>query len=117
MIENRRKAGWAFVFLGANQDSFEAAGGLAVARGATSNFVADERGVRHGWADLSGSTMRARKMLRSGRAQTAEMKANYLSGFNSAELDYQRRGKGHGGGHGAALHGGRRRARLKDTAS
>ncbi len=68
----------------------------------------DTRGMSLGWESIGSATTHARKVLRSGRVQTAEEKADYLKGFHAAELDYQRRsGKGGGGGgHG----GGRRRA-------
>ena len=103
MIEQRRKAGWTFVFLGANQDSFAASHGLAMSKGATSNFVADARGMRYSWGDLSGATTRSRKVLRSGRVQTAEEKADYLRGFRSAQRDYEsRNGQAKGAGRGRA---------------
>ena len=36
--------------------------------------------------------------LRAGRVQSAEAKADYLKGFDSAQRDYQRRHGGRGGG-------------------
>lgn len=92
LIEARRRAGWTFVFLGANQDSFEASSQLAVAAGATSNFVADAKGVQAAYTDLSGGVMRARKSLRAGRPQALAEKAAFLKGFHSAEADYRQRG-------------------------
>ena len=91
MIEQRRQAGWTFVFLGANQDSFASSTALAMSRGATSNYIADARGVTAAWADLSGATARSRKVLRSGKVQSAEAKADYLKGFDSAQRDFTRR--------------------------
>ena len=70
--------------------------------------VADARGVRYGWEDLGGAVTRSRKVLRSGRVQTAAEKANYLKGFHAAEADFQRR-KAHVGT--GPHHGARRRAR------
>ena len=67
-----------------------------MAAGATSNFVADERGMRAAWNDVSGGMMRARKRLRTGRSQTAEEKAAYLNGFRSAQADFQERAGGLG---------------------
>ena len=69
--------------------------------------VADARGVRFSWDDLGGAVSRSRKVLRSGRVQTAAEKANYLKGFHAAEADFQRRTKTGTGPH----HGARRRAR------
>ena len=122
MIEQRREAGWTFVFLGANQDAFASSKALSMTKGATSNFVADARGMRAAWPDLAGSTVRARSRLRSGQHSTADKRANYLKGFDSAERDFERRkGAGDerrkGAGEKAASHshhgskGGRRRGR------
>ena len=76
--------------------------------GETWTDVADARGVRYGWEDLGGAVTRSRKVLRSGRVQTAAEKANYLKGFHAAEADFQRR-KAHVGT--GPHHGARRRAR------
>ena len=62
-----------------------------MSRGATSNYIADARGVTAAWADLSGATARSRKVLRSGKVQSAEAKADYLKGFDSAQRDFTRR--------------------------
>ena len=61
MIEQRRQAGRTFVFLGANQDLLGEPTSLAMSRGATSNYIADARGVTAAWADLSGATARSRR--------------------------------------------------------
>lgn len=136
-IEAKRKEGWTFVFLGANQarararglrrraaprparraaatatppphpppflrlppqDAYASSSGLSMARGATSNFVADARGVSAGWGDLSAASSRHRSALRSGRAFKGEEKAAYLEGdakdgFRQAERDFAARGK------------------------
>ena len=52
-ISKLRKAGWTFVFLGANQDSYEAGAGLAMAAGNVSNFRADSGGTAAAYAGLS----------------------------------------------------------------
>jgi uncharacterized protein YegL len=102
MIEQRRKQGWTFVFLGATQDAFASASSLAVTRGATSNFVGDARGMRAAWRDMSGSTLRARKRMHSGREPTEAERNNYLQGFDSAERDYEKRKDGKGAGKASA---------------
>ena len=71
-IEERRKAGWTFVFLGANQDALGTSAKLGLSAGAASNYVADSRGVQFAWSDLSGGVSRARKSLRSGRTQVID---------------------------------------------
>ena len=126
LIEARRKAGWTFVFLGANQDSFASSHGLSMARGATSNFVPDERGVHSAWTDYSAATRKARSAMRSGVARTAADRANYLKGFDSAERDFEQRrstatpqqrlgvkGGSKGGGKGAGHKGGGLRRRIR----
>ena len=71
------------------QDSFETGSKLAMASGATSNYIPDSRGVQAAWSDLSGSTKRARSSLRAGHALSAAEKSDYLKGFNSAEKDFR----------------------------
>lgn len=44
-IEGLRKAGWTFVFAGANQDSYETGAELGMAKGNTSNFTASPTSV------------------------------------------------------------------------
>lgn len=100
LVEGKRAEGWAFVFLGANQDAYAASHGLAMARGATSNFVPDARGLGAAWADLSAGTSRYRKAVRSGHsaAEKAAYGPAYLDGaaadgFRGAERDYAARGR------------------------
>ena len=62
-----------------------------MARGATSNFVPDERGVHSAWSDYSAATRKARSAMRSGITRTASDRANYLQGFDTAERDFEQR--------------------------
>lgn len=39
LIENKKGLGWTFVFLGADQDSWEAASGIGIAQGSTANYA------------------------------------------------------------------------------
>ena len=59
MIEQRRKQGWTFVFLGANQDSFGSASALGMSRHSTSNYVADAR-ARSATSTSRASTAQSR---------------------------------------------------------
>lgn len=45
LIEQRKEAGWEFLFLGANIDAAEAASGIGIARDRSVNFHADGAGV------------------------------------------------------------------------
>jgi hypothetical protein len=38
MVEQKTSDGWTFVYLGANQDSFEEAGALGISAGTTMNY-------------------------------------------------------------------------------
>jgi ADP-ribosylglycohydrolase/uncharacterized protein YegL len=60
MVSNRSDAGWAFVFLGANIDSFAEAGAMGMAAGQVGNWVASAAGVADGWNALSVSSRRYR---------------------------------------------------------
>ena len=55
MIEERRNAGWVFVFLGANQDAYAAGEEIAVARGNRAAWVASKEGSKEMWKNLSHS--------------------------------------------------------------
>lgn len=46
LIEEKTAAGWDFVYLGANQDSFTEAGSIGFAAGNTTNYNAQDYGVR-----------------------------------------------------------------------
>lgn len=60
LVEERRAAGWEFVYLGANQDAFVAGHGLGIAK--TSDFQASKGGVE----DMSTSMGRRTRSYRSG---------------------------------------------------
>jgi hypothetical protein len=49
----RDKYNWEFVFLGANQDSFSVADSYGIAKGMTSNFKADSRGISDAYNTIS----------------------------------------------------------------
>ena len=53
LVEAKRRAGWSFVFLGANQDAYGTGSRLAFSKGAVSNFRPDARGVRAAYSDLN----------------------------------------------------------------
>lgn len=59
--ERQEKDKWAFIFLGANIDSFSTGGGYGVSAGNTMNFSASDAGVQTAYSNMSAST----KMYRS----------------------------------------------------
>ena len=56
MVKQQEKAGWAFVFLGANIDAVEVAGGLGIRPEFAAEFACDAAGVRENFASLSHMT-------------------------------------------------------------
>ena len=104
MIEDKRKAGWAFVFLGANQDSYAEAGDLGVSRGSTQNFKFDSEGVKSAFNSLSrassamneGLSMRLRDPEEGGGAAPSQAPhykpSDFFAGVKEAEMDLKTRG-------------------------
>jgi uncharacterized protein YegL len=60
LIEARTEAGFAFIFLGANQDSFTAAETLGMQRGNTRNFAPSGPGARRVFEEVSGTVAQQR---------------------------------------------------------
>jgi len=56
MVKQQEKAGWAFVFLGANIDAVEVAGGLGIRPEFAAEFACDAAGVRENFASLGAMT-------------------------------------------------------------
>lgn len=53
LIEEKKKAGWEFLFLGANIDAVETAHAFGIAEDRAVNFVADSDGVRENFRSLA----------------------------------------------------------------
>ncbi len=70
LLDARQAAGWAIVFLGANQDSFRTGGRMGVARGTTRNFDASGAGVRSAIDDVSTAVLNHRRNDRQTRRET-----------------------------------------------
>ena len=70
MVENRKAAGWAFVFLGANIDAFAEAGSLGLGRGSVGEWEHSRRGVRRSFAMMAES---AEVYRGAGRERREEM--------------------------------------------
>ena len=56
MIEHAEKNGWAFVYLGANQDAFAVASAYGIQAGRTFAFVADSNGTKGAYASMNVAT-------------------------------------------------------------
>lgn len=81
-IADLRKAGWTFVFLGANQDSYATGGRLAMAAGSTANFAASPAGVAASYVGLSRAVGEYR---RKGRAQRVAEEGAFWGGVKESE--------------------------------
>jgi ADP-ribosylglycohydrolase len=79
LINLRRTKGWTFVFLGANQDSYETGAAMAMARGSTANWRADSVGTMEAFRSLSVGTS---GHLGRSRAEKAAMADRF---FEAAE--------------------------------
>ena len=56
MVKQQEEAGWAFVFLGANIDAVQVAGGLGIRAENAVEFACDAAGVRENFASLGAMT-------------------------------------------------------------
>jgi Mg-chelatase subunit ChlD len=72
LIDERRRAGWAFVFLGADQDVYAEGGHLGVAPQARVGWEKTPEGVRKMWDNLSYSTGTHRGKPREQRRVEAD---------------------------------------------
>lgn len=81
-----RDYGWEFLYLGANIDSFTAAGELGIDASRTSNWVADAKGAGEAFADVSDALYAVQRMPRVRREAvlgTGDWKRRTTSGFKS----------------------------------
>lgn len=81
-IAGLRARGWAFVFLGANQDSYAEAGGLGFAAGSTSNWNAESSGTAFTQLDRSLGSYRGKL-----RAERAAQSRDFFEGVKEAEAE------------------------------
>lgn len=81
-ISELRAAGWTFVFLGANQDAYQAGAGLAMAAGNVSNFRADSGGTQAAYAGLSRTVGEWRRKDRHERRRDVD---DFWAGQKEAE--------------------------------
>ena len=83
MITERKRGGWTFVFMGANQDSYAEAGRLGLDDGSVQDFRADKQGVHAAF----GSFNRAVREYRgAARGERLRRKKGFFAGRKEAEV-------------------------------
>lgn len=87
-VEERKAAGWTFVFMGANQDSYLEAGRLGFERGSIQNFEPDARGAEASFRSVSRSVSTFRTAARRERSSRT---TDFFEGTKEAEEDWERR--------------------------
>lgn len=85
-ISEKRAAGWTFVFLGANQDSYAEGGTLGFGDKNTQNFAFDGRGADKAFSSVSKAVM-------SMRFKADYDSEDFFEGEKSAEADYRARSR------------------------
>ncbi len=82
MIDEKQKAGWEFVFLGANIDAVEAASRIGIDEEHTANFHQDEEGIDLAFKSVNGF-LNSRRMMSAPMEATGAWKQSVESDFNS----------------------------------
>lgn len=72
MITDRRRRGWSFMFMGADQDSYTSGARMAMARANTANWQKDREGTRKMWKDVAYSAELQRRRSREERRRRAD---------------------------------------------
>lgn len=91
LISSRREQGWAFVFMGANQDSYFEGARLGVEPGNVQNYEASDAGVGEAFASVSRAYRERRTMhATAGLARDDD----FFGGVREAEEGMQRRSQG-----------------------
>ena len=83
LISSRQQAGWEFVFMGANQDSYLQAGRIGVSRESISNFDATEAGTEAAFQSISRATKQYRGKTRIERTRDS---GTFFGGTREAEV-------------------------------
>ena len=96
LISQRQKEHqWAFVFLGANQDSYAAGRDMGIADGNTQNFAFDADGVKTAMRSLSRASVAQREAMAHGRdaegGGATYDSSDFFLGVKESEADYQAR--------------------------
>jgi len=84
LVEAKKKEGWTFVFMGANQDSYATGDGLGFDRGSTQNFRGDGMGTRTSFESVNLALADYRT---SNYEEKQRRKADFFDGRKEAEVD------------------------------
>ena len=93
LISSRQEAGWEFVFMGANQDSYLEAGRMGVSQESISNFEPSAAGTSAAFQSISRATSEYRGKTRMERTRDS---GTFFGGTREAE-DVMRSGGGRAG--------------------
>ena len=88
LITKRREQGWAFVFMGANQDSYSESARLGFDARSVQNYEASDEGVDEAFASVSRAQRERRTMSSVGLAARQD---DYFGGVREAEEGMRRR--------------------------
>jgi hypothetical protein len=92
-IDKLRHAGWAFVFLGANQDSYASGSEMGFGAANTQNFAFDRQGVAAAFESISGSMLGMRDKLYNVDKLMKYDSNDFFEGRKAAEADYRARSR------------------------
>jgi len=85
-IDAKKKLGWTFVFLGANQDSYATGGSMGYSKGSIKNYAASAAGVDYGWGTVSKAMLNQRAQRSRTGYTSADRMAAAESFFDSAKV-------------------------------
>ena len=88
LISERQEAGWEFVFMGANQDSYLEAGRMGVSQESISNFEASAAGTAAAFQSISRATREYRGKTRIERTRDS---GTFFGGTREAEAGMRTR--------------------------
>ena len=89
LISSRQQAGWEFVFMGANQDSYLEAGRMGISEESVSNFAATAAGTSAAFQSISRATREYRGKTRIERTRDS---GTFFGGTREAETLMDARG-------------------------
>lgn len=84
LIDEKKKEGWTFVFMGANQDSYATGSALGFDRGSTQNYRSDSSGTRASWQSVGRAV---REYRGSDSHVRQQRRSDFFDGVKEAEED------------------------------